>query len=110
VPSRPPESAGNLFRLPDPLPPEELVETLARAEGVLVERIVATGHVTPRDEWLSGERDEWVVLLTVVGEPAREPLVRVEELLARNNAVIMAVLLLLIGAKLLGDAISGFSS
>ena len=30
--------------------------------------------------------------------------------MARNNAVIMAVLLLVIGAKLVGEAISGFSS
>src|SRR5262249_46808315 len=30
--------------------------------------------------------------------------------MARNNAVIMAVLLLVIGVKLIGDAISGFSA
>ena len=30
--------------------------------------------------------------------------------MARNNAVIMAVQLLIIGVKLIGDAISGFSS
>jgi hypothetical protein len=30
--------------------------------------------------------------------------------MARNSGVIMAVLCLLIGAKLVGDAISGFSS
>jgi hypothetical protein len=30
--------------------------------------------------------------------------------MARNNAVIMAVLFLLIGAKLVGDAVSGLSS
>jgi hypothetical protein len=29
--------------------------------------------------------------------------------LARNNTVIMAVILLLIGVKLIGDAISGFA-
>jgi hypothetical protein len=29
---------------------------------------------------------------------------------ARNNGVIMAVILLLIGVKLIGDAISGFSA
>jgi hypothetical protein len=29
--------------------------------------------------------------------------------MGRNNATIMAVLLLLIGAKLVGDAIAGFS-
>jgi hypothetical protein len=30
--------------------------------------------------------------------------------MAQNNAVIMSVLLLLIGVKLIGDAITGFSS
>jgi hypothetical protein len=30
--------------------------------------------------------------------------------MARQNAVIMAVLFLLIGAKLIGDAVSGFST
>jgi hypothetical protein len=30
--------------------------------------------------------------------------------MARYNAVIMAVLFLIIGAKLIGDAVSGFSS
>jgi hypothetical protein len=30
--------------------------------------------------------------------------------LARNNAVIMAVLMLIIGVKLIGNAISGFSA
>ncbi len=63
MPSPLPES-GNIFRLPDSLPPEELVEALAGGERVLVERIVSTGQATPPDEWLSGERDEWVVLLT----------------------------------------------
>jgi hypothetical protein len=29
---------------------------------------------------------------------------------ARNNSVIMAVLLLIIGVKLIGDAITGFST
>ncbi len=55
--------AGNLFRLPDTLPAEELVERLAGGEGALVERIVSTGQATPPGEWLAGERDEWVALL-----------------------------------------------
>lgn len=61
MPSRPPD--GNLFRLPDALPPHELVEALAGADGVLVERIVSTGQATAPGEWLAEERDEWVVLL-----------------------------------------------
>jgi hypothetical protein len=35
---------------------------------------------------------------------------RLKDSIARNPAPIMAVILLLIGMKLLGDAISGFSS
>jgi threonine/homoserine/homoserine lactone efflux protein len=46
----------------------------------------------------------------VLGGRSREPLNRLRTWMARNNAVIMAVLFLLIGAKLVGDAISGFSS
>ena len=71
MPSPQPESR-NIFRLPDPPPPEELVEALARGEGVLVERIVSTGQATSPDEWLSGERDEWVVLLTGEAELSYE--------------------------------------
>jgi len=44
-----------------------------------------------------------------LGERSREPLGRLRIWMTRNSAVIMAVLLLLIGAKLVGDAISGFS-
>jgi threonine/homoserine/homoserine lactone efflux protein len=50
-----------------------------------------------------------LTLAVVLGEDSRRPLDRLRAWMARNNAVIMAVLLLLIGAKLVGDAISGFS-
>lgn len=53
----------NLFALPPRLPPDELVEPLARGEEVLVERIVSAGQATPPGEWLEQERDEWVALL-----------------------------------------------
>jgi threonine/homoserine/homoserine lactone efflux protein len=43
----------------------------------------------------------------VMGDRSREPLTELREWLGRNNAVIMSVLLALIGAKLVGDAISG---
>ena len=51
-----------------------------------------------------------VAVALALGERSRESLDRVRTWMARNNAVIMTVLFLLIGAKLVGDAISGFSS
>ena len=45
-----------------------------------------------------------------LGERARPLLDGMHTWMARNNAVIMAVLFLVIGAKLVGDAISGFSA
>ena len=50
-----------------------------------------------------------LVLSVVLGERSGELLERIRGWMAQNNAVIMAVLLLLIGAKLIGDAISGFA-
>ena len=51
-----------------------------------------------------------VVVYFALGERSREPLDRLKSWMAHNNAVIMAVLLLVIGVKLIGDAIAGFSS
>jgi len=45
-----------------------------------------------------------------LGERSQQILEAMKNWLARNNAVIMAVLLLIIGVKLIGDAISGFSA
>jgi threonine/homoserine/homoserine lactone efflux protein len=45
----------------------------------------------------------------VLGDRSQEPLETLRGWMARNNTVIMAVLFVLIGAKLVGDAISGFS-
>jgi threonine/homoserine/homoserine lactone efflux protein len=50
-----------------------------------------------------------LVLSLALGERSREPLDQVRAWMARHNAAIMAVLFLLIGAKLVGDAVSGFS-
>ena len=50
-----------------------------------------------------------VVLAVTLGARSREVLERLKSWMARNNAVIMAVLLLLIGVKLIGDAIVGFT-
>lgn len=50
-----------------------------------------------------------VVIYFAMGDRSRELLDRLKNWMARNNAVIMAVLLLVIGVKLIGDAIAGFS-
>jgi len=53
----------NLLRLPDRMPGSELVEALIPDRGVLIERIISSGHITLPDSWYDQERDEWVVLL-----------------------------------------------
>ncbi|MDZ4782088.1 MAG: cupin domain-containing protein [Planctomycetia bacterium] len=54
---------SNLFDdVPDTLP-AELVEVLARGDGVRIERIVSRGHVSPEGFWYNQDEDEWVVLL-----------------------------------------------
>ena len=50
-----------------------------------------------------------VVIAISMGDRSRQVLDRLKNWLAYNNTVIMAVLLLVIGVKLIGDAISGFS-
>lgn len=51
-----------------------------------------------------------VVISVALGDRSRELLERLETWFAFNNAVIMSVLLLVIGAKLVGNAIAGFST
>jgi threonine/homoserine/homoserine lactone efflux protein len=51
-----------------------------------------------------------VVIYFALGDRAGALLEGLKTWLAKNNAVIMAVLLLVIGVKLIGDAISGFSA
>jgi threonine/homoserine/homoserine lactone efflux protein len=51
-----------------------------------------------------------LLLSLALGERSRDVLEGIRGRMARNNAVIMAVLFLLIGAKLVGDAIAGFSA
>jgi threonine/homoserine/homoserine lactone efflux protein len=50
-----------------------------------------------------------IVIYFGLGDRAGPLLERLKGWMARNNAVIMAVLLLIIGVKLIGDAIAGFS-
>lgn len=53
----------NIFILPNQLPEEEFVETLAAGEGILIERIISHGHTTLPDVWLDQPCDEWVMVL-----------------------------------------------
>jgi hypothetical protein len=51
-----------------------------------------------------------VVIYFALGERSTAILDRLKGWMAQHNAAIMSVLLLIIGAKLVGDAISGFSA
>jgi hypothetical protein len=51
-----------------------------------------------------------IVIYFALGERAGPLLERLKNWLAENNAVIIAVLMVIIGVKLIGDAISGLSS
>lgn len=53
----------NLFKLPNPLPDEELFEAFIPDRGVLIERIVSSGQASPEGFWYDQDRDEWVVLI-----------------------------------------------
>lgn len=50
-----------------------------------------------------------VVMYLVLGDRSRRILAGLRDWMGQHNAVIMAVLCLIIGVKLIGDAISGFS-
>jgi threonine/homoserine/homoserine lactone efflux protein len=51
-----------------------------------------------------------VAITLFVGDRAAAMLAELKDWMARNNAVIMVVILSLLGVKLIGDAISGYSS
>jgi len=51
-----------------------------------------------------------LVIFFAMGDRAATTLERLKNWMAKENAVIMAVLCLIIGVKLIGDAISGFSA
>ena len=72
------------------------VELQVVAVGLFV-LVASAGVLTP------------IVLAVVLGDRSEEILERLKGWMARRNAVIMAALLLLIGVKLIGDAIVGFT-
>lgn len=51
-----------------------------------------------------------LVMYLALGDRAAAKLTKLKDWMSHNNAAIMAVLCLVIGAKLIGDAISGFSA
>ena len=51
-----------------------------------------------------------VALYFAMGERSERPLAELKSWMGQHNSAIMAVLCLVIGAKLIGDAISGFAS
>lgn len=53
----------NLFTLPPATIDEEIYEALIPDRGVLIERIISAGQVSPPGFWFEQNRDEWVVLL-----------------------------------------------
>lgn len=54
---------SNLYAdMPNTLP-AEIVNVLARGNGVRIERIVSRGHVSPEGFWYNQDESEWVVLL-----------------------------------------------
>jgi cupin 2 domain-containing protein len=55
---------NSLFSIPAGLPhTEEFSEILVRSGGVVVERIISHGNITPPGSWYDQEKDEWVALL-----------------------------------------------
>lgn len=56
-----------LFSIPAavraPGAPEFAENLLQGPEGMLLERIVSWGHITPEGEWYDQEKDEWVAVL-----------------------------------------------
>jgi cupin 2 domain-containing protein len=56
--------ASNIFNIEKGLSAnQEIFETLLSSEKVMIERIISTGQVTPIDEYLNQDFDEWVILL-----------------------------------------------
>ena len=67
-----------LLTLPDdihlPGTPEHFTALLTSDSGLLVERIVSWGHVTPEGQWYDQEKDEWVLLeAEILGRAAYLP-------------------------------------
>jgi len=66
------KSIENIFQLQNSLASAELIEKLLEKDGVLIERIVSTGQVTPEGEWYDQDRNEWLIVLQGEGELSYE--------------------------------------
>jgi cupin 2 domain-containing protein len=53
----------NLWEAPAPTVGQERSDALIFDKGVLIERIISNGHVSPAGFWYDQDRDEWVALL-----------------------------------------------
>ncbi|MEL6931430.1 MAG: cupin, partial [Cyanobacteria bacterium J06600_6] len=62
----------NIFQLANSLASTELIESLLEQDGILIERIVSTGQVTPPGEWYDQEQNEWLIVLQGEGELSYE--------------------------------------
>jgi len=59
-------TAPPTLNLHDPLPtaaPEEIIDVLATADGVRLERIVSHGQASPDSFWYDQDEAEWVLVL-----------------------------------------------
>jgi len=79
----------NIFQLPPVLPEGEVFEALVLDHGILIERIISCGQITPQGQWYDQERDEWVVLLQGYAEISWEDS-RIEKLHAGDWLLIPA--------------------
>ncbi len=53
----------NIFHIPEKPEKGERSELLIPDHGVMIERIVSTGHSSPSEFWYDQARDEWVCLV-----------------------------------------------
>ena len=94
-------------------PEEPALVVARRSKGDKTRRATLACRVGPRHD-LAGQIGIGVatpvVIYFALGSRAGALLEGMKAWLGRNNAVIMAVLCLVIGAKLVGDAIAGFST
>lgn len=54
---------NNIFATPNLPLTEELFEPILTTSGLLIERIVSMGQITPPNEWYNQDNDEWVMLV-----------------------------------------------